>query len=414
MTRLIEMGERARAAARRLAIATTEEKNAALQAIARDLEDNCLRIICANEIDIAAAEEIGLSQALIDRLRLNEKRISDIAASIRELVDLPDPVGRLLEQIKRPNGLIINKVAVPIGVIGIIYEARPNVTADAATLCLKSGNTVILRGGKEAIHSNMIIAELMRESVAGCCLPPDCIQLISDTSRETANEMMRMNGYIDMLIPRGGAGLIKSVVTNATVPVIETGAGTCHIYVDKTADIDMAAAVIFSAKTSRPSVCNACECMLIHQDIAEKALPVIAAELAKKNVEIRGDERTRAILPGAVAATVEDWGREYGDYIIACRVVGNMEQAIEHIYNYGTGHSEAIITGDDQQAAVFMSQVDAAAVYHNASTRFTDGGCFGFGAEIGISTQKLHARGPLGLRELTAVKYLVYGNGQLR
>lgn len=414
MTQLTEMGKRARTAARRLAIATTEEKNTALAAIARDLQDNYLRIIDANKIDIAAGEQAGLSKALLDRLRLDQKRIDDIAASIRELIDLADPVGRSLEQIERPNGLIINKVTVPIGVIGIIYEARPNVTADAATLCLKSGNAVILRGGKEAIHSNMFIAELMRSAIAGCNLPPDCIQLISDTSRDSANELMRLNGYIDVLIPRGGAGLIKSVVTNSTVPVIETGAGTCHIYVDKAADIKMAATIIFNAKTSRPSVCNACECMLIHQDIAAQALPVIATELAKKDVEIRGDQRTCAILADAVAASEEDWGHEYGDYIIACRVVDNIEQAIEHIYNYGTGHSEAIITNDLQQAAKFFSQIDAAAVYHNASTRFTDGGCFGFGAEIGISTQKLHARGPLGLRELTAVKYLIYGDGQIR
>ncbi len=414
MTQLTEMGKRARVAARRLAIATTEEKNNALSAIARDLEDNYLRIIDANKIDIEAGENAGLSKALLDRLRLDEKRVADIADSIRELIDLADPVGRLLEQIERPNGLTINKVAVPIGVIGIIYEARPNVTADAATLCLKSGNAVILRGGKEAIHSNMIIAELMRSAISGSCLPPDCIQLISDTSRESANELMRLNGYVDMLIPRGGAGLIRNVVTNSTVPVIETGAGTCHIYVDKAADIDMAATIIFNAKTSRPSVCNACECMLIHQNIAAEALPAIAAELVKKGVEIRGDERTCAILANAVAATGDDWGREYGDYIIACRVVDNIEQAIEHIFDYGTGHSEAIITEDEQQAAKFMSQIDAAAVYHNASTRFTDGGCFGFGAEIGISTQKLHARGPLGLRELTAVKYLVYGDGQIR
>jgi glutamate-5-semialdehyde dehydrogenase len=411
---LTEIGKRAKAAARFLSTAGTPEKNKALLLIADALEKRSLPIIEQNKADLENGERAGLSKALLDRLRLDEKRISDIADSIRDIVSLPDPVGRVLSETVRPNGLHLVKTSVPIGVIAVIYEARPNVTADSAALCLKSGNAVILRGGKEAINSNIAIADTMRSALAEAGLPTDCIQLIADTSRESAYELMRLNKYVDVLIPRGGAGLIRSVVENSTVPVIETGAGTCHVYVDKAADIDMASKIIFNAKTSRPSVCNACECMLIHRDIAEKALPAIASELAKKNTEIRGDEEVIKILENAVPATQDDWGKEYLDYIIGARVVNDIDEALEHIYRFGTGHSECIVTEDAEAAERFINEVDAAAVYHNASTRFTDGGEFGLGAEIGISTQKLHARGPLGLAELTSMKYKVYGNGQVR
>ncbi len=411
---LTEIGKRARAASRRLAVATTEEKDGALVAIANALRANVGAIITENEKDLAAGREAGLSSALLDRLALDEARICGIADAVMKITQLPDPVGRILDSTTRPNGLSLTKVAVPLGVVAVIYEARPNVTVDSAALCLKSGNTVILRGGKEAIHSNTILESVMRAALETAGLPADCVQLIHSTDRALTRELMCMKKYVDVLIPRGGAGLIRAVVENATVPVIETGAGTCHIYVDSAADVEMAANIIYNAKTSRPSVCNAAECMLIHRDIAAEALPVIAARLAERRVEIRGDEATRAILPTAVAATEEDWGREYGDYIIACRVVDSLNEAVDHITEYGTGHSECIVTRDGAVAARFTSSVDAAAVYHNASTRFTDGGEFGLGAEIGISTQKLHARGPLGLAELTSMKYIVTGNGQVR
>lgn len=411
---LEELGKRAAAASRILAVAGTNVKDVALNAAADALENEVDAILEANARDIEYGKQAGLSAALLDRLRLDEGRIHGVAEGLRAVAALPDPVGRVLETAGRPNGLLLEKISVPIGVIAVIYEARPNVTADSAALCLKSGSAVILRGGKEAIHSNTVIAQSMRRAIARAGLVEDCIQLVTDTSRESAAELMRMREYIDLLIPRGGAGLIRSVVENARVPVIETGAGVCHVYVDKAADIEMAARIIFNAKTSRPSVCNAAECMLIDRDIAAAALPVIADALRRKQVEIRGDKRVCEIIGDAVPATDADWGCEFGDYIIAARVVENMDAAIEHIYRYGTKHSECIVTRELCVAEYFQKKVDAAAVYHNASTRFTDGGEFGLGAEIGISTQKFHARGPLGLNELTSYKYIVSGNGQVR
>ena len=412
---LNEVGKNAKAAARVLAAATTEEKNSALIKIAEALEAGCADILKANAVDMDAGRAKGMTASLLDRLMLNSDRVRGMADGVRDVASLPDPVGRVLSDEMRPNGLHLVKTSVPIGVIAVIYEARPNVTADSAVLCLKSGNACILRGGKEAIHSSIAIANIMREALAGTSLPADCIQLITDTTHESANELMHMNAYVDVLIPRGSKRLISAVVENSTVPVIQTGSGVCHIYVDKAANIDMAANIIFNAKTSRPSVCNAAECMLIHRDIAEKALPVIAARLKEKNTEIRGDAEVMEILKDqAVPATDADWGHEYGDYIMAAHVVGSIDEAIEYVYQYSTGHSECIVTDDQAAAEKYLNSVDAAAVYHNASTRFTDGGEFGLGAEIGISTQKLHARGPLGLNELTSMKFKIYGNGQTR
>ena len=411
---LIEMGKKAQSAARLLAVTTSDTRNAALAACARALLDSKAAILEQNALDLAAGKEAGLSDAMLDRLALTEERIAGMADGMLNVYTLPDPLGVTLERRELSSGILLEKVSVPIGVIAVVYESRPNVTADSAALCLKSGNAVILRGGKEAIHSNMAIAGALREAVASAGLPEDCIQLVTDTTRESANALMKLNGYVDVLIPRGGRGLIRAVVENATVPVIETGAGTCHIYVDKDADLDMAAKILFNAKASRPSVCNACECVLVHKDVAGRFLPKAEALLAQKNVEIRGDERVRAILPSAVPAADEDWGKEYNDYILAAKVVDSMDEALEHIYRYGTKHSEAIVTENLEAAERFLNEVDAAAVYHNASTRFTDGGEFGMGAEIGISTQKLHARGPLGLRELTSMKYKLHGKGQVR
>jgi len=407
---LNEMAKRAREASRTLALIDTEKKNRALLQVADALENNQAEILAENEQDLAAGLE--LSQALRDRLRLTGDRIRGMADGIRQVASLPDPVGELLGETVRPNGMRIVKKRVPIGVVAVIYEARPNVTADSAALCLKSGNAVILRGGKEAIRSNLAVAKVIRDALKAAGLPEDAVQVIPDTSRETAQQLMRLRGGVDVLIPRGGAGLIRSVVENAQVPVIETGAGTCHTYVDAAADVEMASSIIFNAKTSRPSVCNSCECMLIHKDIAEKALPLIGEKLA--NVEIRGDEKICTLLPQAVPAQESDWGKEYNDYIIAARVVDSLDEAIRHIQQYGTGHSECIITADNAAAQEFIDRIDAAAVYHNVSTRFTDGGEFGLGAEIGISTQKLHARGPLGLAELTSMKYVICGEGQVR
>ena len=411
---LIEMGKKAQSAARLLAVTTSDTRNAALASCARALLDSKAAILEQNALDLAAGKEAGLSDAMLDRLALTEERIAGMADGMLNVYTLPDPLGVTLERRELSSGILLEKVSVPIGVIAVVYESRPNVTADSAALCLKSGNAVILRGGKEAIHSNMAIAGALREAVASAGLPEDCIQLVTDTTRESANALMKLNGYVDVLIPRGGRGLIRAVVENATVPVIETGAGTCHIYVDKDADLDMAAKILFNAKASRPSVCNACECVLIHKDVAGRFLPKAEALLEQKNVEIRGDERVRAILPSAVPAADEDWGKEYNDYILAAKVVDSMDEALEHIYRYGTKHSEAIVTENLEAAERFLNEVDAAAVYHNASTRFTDGGEFGMGAEIGISTQKLHARGPLGLRELTSMKYKLHGKGQVR
>lgn len=411
---LDSLGIKAKKAAGILTTADTEIKNKALLAIGKALVDYADVIISANHIDIENGKKNGLNAGLIDRLMLDEERIKGIAEGCAQVAALEDPCGRVLETVERPNGLVIKKVSCPMGVIGIIYEARPNVTADAAALCLKSGNAVILRGGKEAIESNKAIADIMRNAVESVGLPADAIQLVSDTSRESSTALMRMKDYLDCLIPRGSKSLIKAVVENSTVPVIETGSGNCHVYVDKYADIKMAAEIIFNAKTQRISVCNACESLVIHSDILEKALPAIKEKLDEKQVVIKGDERARAVCPDIEAADEADFATEYLDYIISVKTVDSLDEAIEHINKNSTGHSESIITEDNDRAMAFMNRVDSSSVYHNASTRFTDGGEFGLGAEIGISTQKLHARGPMGLRELTTTKYLIFGNGQVR
>lgn len=411
---LEQLGMNAKEAEKKLMIASTEEKNNALMKIAEALVENAEQIIEENKKDLKNGEENGMAKAMLDRLKLDKDRIEGMAKGVRDVVDLPDPVGKVLNTTIRPNGLKIEKVATPLGVIAVIFEARPNVTSDAAALCLKSGNTVILRGGKEAIHSNKIIAQIMRDAVKKAGMPEDIIQLVQDTTRDSANELMTMNQYVDVLIPRGGAGLIQAVVKNATVPVIETGVGNCHIYVDKDADIQKAINIVFNAKTSRPSVCNAAESLLIHKDIAENVLTKIKEKLDEKDVKLVGDEKARSIIRGMEQATEQDWATEYLDYKMSVKIVNSVEEAIEHIYKYSTGHSECIVTENKNTAEKFMNQVDSAAVYVNASTRFTDGGEFGFGAEIGISTQKLHARGPIGLPELQSFKYKIYGDGQIR
>ena len=411
---LEQLGINAKKAAGILTTAKAAQKNKALREIARALVKNAGDIIAEDITDIVNGKNAGMSKGLIDRLMLNEERIKGIADGCIQVARLDDPGSRVLEEIKRPNGLKIKKVSCPMGVIGIIYEARPNVTADAAALCLKSGNAVILRGGKEAINSNIAIANVMRDAVERAGLPRDSIQLVTDTSRQSANELMRMKGTLDCLIPRGGKALIQAVVDNSTVPVIETGSGNCHIYVDEFADIDMASEIIFNAKTQRISVCNACESLVIHSAVIEKALPAIKKRLDEKNVVIRGDERARAVCPDIEKAEEIDFSTEYLDYIISVKTVDSLDEAIEHINKNSTGHSEAIITNNKDNAKIFMSRIDSSSVYHNASTRFTDGGEFGLGAEIGISTQKLHARGPMGLAELTTTKYLIFGNGQVR
>ncbi|MED9969490.1 MAG: glutamate-5-semialdehyde dehydrogenase [Ruminococcus sp.] len=414
MTTLEIMGQNAKAASRVLMTAGAK-KDDALNAIAQALIQNSGKIIKANDIDIENGRAAGLTESLIDRLKLDQGRIEGMAKGVAEVAAQPDPVGKILEGRTLKNGLKIEKITVPMGVIGIIFEARPNVTSDAAALCLKAGSAVILRGGKEAINSNTAIAEVMREAVEQSGLPRDCVQLITDTSRQSATELMQLTDYLDVLIPRGGAGLIKSVVNNAKVPVIETGVGNCHVYVDKSADLEMAKNIVYNAKTSRPSVCNAIETVLVHKDIAKEALPLIKAELDKKNVEIRGCERTAAILGDSVVPACEDdYAREFLDYILAVKVVDSLDEAIDHLAKYSTGHSESIVTSDYAAAERFTSCVDSSAVYVNASTRFTDGGEFGLGAEIGISTQKLHARGPMGLSSLTSSKYIIKGSGQIR
>lgn len=411
---LLEQAQRAKASSYELLTTDTKARDGALLAMADALEANADAILAANERDLAAARAAGRREALLDRLALSPARIAGMAGGLRKVAALPDPVGGADYAVRRPNGLSIEKRRVPIGVVGIIYEARPNVTADAAGLCLKSANACLLRGGSEAIHTNSAVVDCL-SAAAAAFVPADAVQLVRDTSRETAAEMMRLNGYLDVLIPRGGAGLIRSVVQTATVPVIETGAGVCHTYVDAAADIPMAAAIVANAKCSRPSVCNACETLLVHRDIAARALPAIAVALeAAHATELRGCPQTCAILPQALPATEEDWSAEYGDYILSVRVVDGAEEAIRHINRYGTHHSECIVTEHLPTAERFLNAVDAAAVYVNASTRFTDGEEFGFGAEIGISTQKLHARGPMGLHELTSVKYVVRGAGQVR
>lgn len=409
-----EIGIKALAAKDFLATVTTDEKNRVLLAIAKALRESSETIISENKTDLENGRKSGLSSGMLDRLMLDKSRIEGIASAVEDVAALPDPCGRLLDEVKRPNGLDIKKVSVPIGVIGIIYESRPNVTADAAVLCLKSSNAVILRGGKEAINSNIAIVAAMRSALADCGFDENCIQLVTDTSRESANQMMKMKGYIDCLIPRGGKGLIRSVVENSTVPVIETGSGNCHIFVDESADIDMASNIIFNAKTQRISVCNACESLVIHSGIINRALPVIKKRLDEKNVEMRGDERAMAAANGVLPASEEDFATEYLDYKISVKTVDSLDEAIKHINKYSTGHSEAIITQNEDNAREFLQRIDSSSVYVNASTRFTDGGEFGLGAEIGISTQKLHARGPMGLRELTTTKYLIFGDGQVR
>ncbi|MBQ6265208.1 MAG: glutamate-5-semialdehyde dehydrogenase [Clostridia bacterium] len=414
MIDLNALGSRAKAAQRLLAKAGGNAKTQALKAAADAIDANRQSIIDANKTDIENGRNNGLNEGLIDRLTLTDSRIDGIIDSIKQIAASPDPVGRILWGEARPNGLKIQKVSVPLGVIAVIYESRPNVTADAAALCLKAGNAVILKGGKEAINSNKAIADTMRGALEKSGLPADCIILIEDNAREVTNALMTLNEYVDVLIPRGGAGLIKSVVQNSTVPVIETGVGNCHTYIDSQANIDMAVRILVNAKTSRVSVCNACESLLVHKDIAEIALLAAGEALKEKGVTIKGDEAVCAVLPYAEKADGSDWGREYLDYIISAKVVSDIDEAIDHINKYGTGHSECIVTESYENANRFTSEIDAAAVYVNASTRFTDGGEFGFGAEIGISTQKLHARGPLGLANLVAEKYIVCGDGQIR
>jgi glutamate-5-semialdehyde dehydrogenase len=410
-----DLGKKAKAASKILALAGHDQKNKALSEIADALVRESGKILEANGEDMRLAEENSVKTVLLDRLKLTPERIEKIAQGVLELCALPDPTGEIISGVKRPNGLVIEKKRVPLGVVGIIYEARPNVTVDAAALCLKSGNACILRGGREALRSNLAICEIMRSAIERAGLPQDAVNLLNDTTRAGAEEMMCARGILDLLIPRGGAGLIRSVVEKSSVPVIETGVGNCHVYVEKSADPEMAVKIVYNAKTSRPSVCNAAEGLLIDEAAAPSLLPAIAAELAKKNVEIRGCEKTRQILGENVKeATEEDYAEEFLDYIITVKVVKDIDEAISHISKYGSGHSEAIVTSDYFAAEKFLNEVDAAAVYVNASTRFTDGNEFGLGAEIGISTQKLHARGPMGLETLTSIKYIVYGNGQIR
>ncbi len=413
MTELQKMGAAAKEAAALLRTAGEKKRRALLEA-AQALRAAAPEILAANAADLAAARESGMRDAMLDRLTLTEARIEAMAQGVEDVAAQRDPVGRVLSGETRPNGLKIEKVTVPMGVIGIIFEARPNVTSDAAALCLMAGSAVILRGGKEAFHSNMAVTSVLQAALERAGLPRTAVQLVQDTSRESSREMMGLVGYLDLLIPRGGAGLIRAVVENARVPVIETGVGNCHVYVDESADIDMAAEIIFNAKTSRPSVCNAIETILVHEKIAERALPAIAARLREKQVELRGDDRTRAILPEAVPASEADWETEYLDYILAVRVVDSLDEAVAHIARYSSGHSECIVTRDLRAAEAFTARVDSAAVYVNASTRFTDGGEMGLGAEIGISTQKLHARGPMGLNEIVSYKYVIRGDGQVR
>lgn len=411
---LEKMGIKARNAAAVLAKSTDAQRIAALLRMSENLMDDTELILAANQEDLTAAAGTGMTQAMLDRLALTPKRVTVMAQALRETAALPDPLGEILWEDTRPNGLQIHRVSVPLGVIALIFEARPNVVSDAAGICLRAGNACILRGGKEALQSNLSIARSLRRALKETGLPEDCVQLVNNTSRESADALMRLSDYVDVLIPRGGQELIRRVVEHASVPILETGEGVCHIYVDKDAEIGMAASIIYNAKVSRPSVCNACECMLIHRDIAEKALPEIAKRLLEAGVVIKGDTESQAIDSHIIPASQADWGREYLNLTIACRVVAGLDEAVNHIARFGTGHSEAIITDSADAAATFMRQVDAAALYHNASTRFTDGGEFGFGAEIGISTQKLHARGPLGIKALTSYKYIITGNGQTR
>ena len=411
---LNEIGSQAKEISRLLNTLGSREKNMGLEEAARALLEGEEEILLANKEDYEKARAAGMSQGLLDRLQLTPGRVQSMADGLLNVAALDDPVGEVLSMKLRPNGLQIGQKRVPLGVIGMIYEARPNVTADAFGLCFKSGNAVIFKGGSDAIRSNQAIVNCLRTGLTRAGLPENAVQLVEDTSRETTRELMRLNQYIDVLIPRGGAGLIRAVVENSTVPVIETGTGNCHVYVDASADLNMALDIIFNAKTQRIGVCNACESLLVHRSVAEEFLPRLQKRLAEKQVEIRGDQEACAIEPSFSRATEEDWGTEYLDYILSLKLVDSVNEAIDHINRYGTGHSESIITADYFNAQQFLNEVDAAAVYVNASTRFTDGEEFGFGAEIGISTQKLHARGPMGLKELTTTKYIIYGDGQIR
>lgn len=411
---LLEQGRRARIAARFLATASTNLKNEALLAMADALEERSEDIVAANRTDLDQGRQQGLSSALLERLMLNEGRIHDMAEGLREIAALPDPVGEVLGMTRRPNGLEVGKVRTPLGVVGIIYESRPNVTADAAGLCLKAGNAILLRGGEEALNSNRVIAGVISAAATRAGIPDGAIQLVDSAEREAAVFMMKMNEHLDVLIPRGGKGLKNVVMENATVPYIMTGMGNCHVYIDQDADLDKAAPIVFNAKVQRPSVCNAAETLLVHRDVAQAFLPGMITKLAEAGVEIRGCERTRSMVDNLKAASEEDWATEFLDLILAVKVVDDLEEAIEHINRYGTGHSEAIVSENYTHVRRFMAAVDAAAVYANASTRFTDGNVFGFGAEMGISTQKLHARGPMGLQELTTTKFIIYGDGQIR
>ena len=411
---LIELCKKAKAAKYEVASLSTDQKNEALNFIADELLANTESIIKANAVDVKKGQDNGMHKGLVDRLFLDEKRIESIAEGLRQVAQLPDPIGDEIEHFERPNGLKLRKVRVPLGVIGIIYESRPNVTADAFALTFKAGNAVILKGGSDAINSNIAIADVCRTALEKKGITKDAIQLIEDTDRKVTSEFMTMNEYVDVLIPRGGAGLIRHVVQNSTIPVIETGSGNCHIYVDKDADISKAIPIIVNAKTQRIGVCNAAESLIVHEDIKEKFLPLFSKAMSEHSVEVRADKESKAFIEGASDATVEDFGKEYLDYIISVKTVKDVDEAIEHINKYNTGHSESIITENKTTAQRFLDRVDAACVYVNASTRFTDGFEFGFGAEIGISTQKLHARGPMGLRELTSYKYQIYGEGQIR
>ena len=413
-TAMEKLGIQAKQAEKSLAGLDSAKKDLCLKKVAQALLDEKDALIEANKADVAAAREKGMKESLIDRLVLNDARVQGMSEGLIKLTALEDPIGEIVSGTLRPNGLEILKKRVPMGVIAIIYESRPNVTADAFGLCFKTGNSVILKGGSDAIHSNKAIVSVIQNVLKDQGVIPEAIQLVTDTSREAARELMRMNGYVDVLIPRGGAGLIRTVVENSTVPVIETGTGNCHIYVDETADIGMAVDIIDNAKTQRNGVCNACESLVIHEGILKEALPPICERLFSKGVQIRGDEKARAVVPQILPASEEDWGTEYLDAIISVKTAGSLDEAIEHINTYNTKHSEAIITKDYENARRFQNEIDAAAVYVNASTRFTDGFEFGFGAEIGISTQKLHARGPMGLKELTTTKYIISGNGQIR
>ena len=414
MEYLEQLGQKAVAAKYELQKLTTAEKNSALETVASALLEKTEQILSANDKDYEIAKQGGMAEGLLDRLKLTAERVESMAEGLRQIVSLADPIGEIMESFERPNGLKIDKVRVPMGVIGMIYEARPNVTADAFGLCFKTGNAVILKGGKDAFYSNEAITEVIREALAGEKITADAVQIITDNDRAVTTAFMRLKEYVDLLIPRGGAGLIRAVVENSTIPVIETGTGNCHIYVDEDADLEKAIPIIINAKTQRIGVCNACESLLVHEKIAESFLPALGRALREKGVEMRGDEKVRTLIPDVAEATEEDYGTEYLDYIISLKTVASVDEAVDHINRYNTKHSDAILTENEEHAETFLRGVDSACVYVNASTRFTDGFEFGFGAEIGISTQKLHARGPMGLKELTTYKYLIRGNGQVR